>query len=253
MRVPARGCLAIQVPDAAAPVSRLGNSGGASLPFPAPARPAISKERMAMSKHAYDEAQLHELLYQALETEMGGVEIYETALTCAVNEDLRKEWQEYLEQTKTHRKVLLNVFSELGLDPEQQTPGRKVVAHMGKSLVQAMEMAKAAGDPTGAELVAGECVVLAETKDHMNWELIGLVAEKGKGDATKVLKSAYEAVEQDEDHHLYHTQGFTRELWIDSLGLPAVLPPPEERKNVETAIGASRAEQARDEMLRKRH
>jgi hypothetical protein len=208
---------------------------------------------MAMSKHEYNEAQLHELLYQALETEMGGVDVYETALTCAVNEDLRKEWQEYLDQTKTHRKVLLNVFAELGLDPDKQTPGRKVVAHMGKSLVQAMEMAKAAGDPTGAELVAGECVVLAETKDHMNWELIGLVAEKGKGDATKVLKSAYEAVEQDEDHHLYHTQGFTRELWIDSLGLPAVLPPPEERKNVETAIGASRAEQARDEMLRKRH
>jgi ferritin-like metal-binding protein YciE len=203
-----------------------------------------------MAKHEYDEAQLHELLYQALETEIGGIDVYQTALSCAVNEDLRKEWEEYLEQTRTHREVLLNVFSDLGLDPARQTPGRKVVAHMGKSLVQAMEMAKAAGDPTAAELVAGECVVLAETKDHMNWELIGLVAEKGKGEATRVLKAAYEAVEQDEDHHLYHTTGFTRELWIDSLGLPAVLPPPEERKNVETAIGASRAEHKRDEMLR---
>jgi hypothetical protein len=203
-----------------------------------------------MAKHEYDQDQLHELLYQALETEIGGIDVYETALTCAVNEDLRKEWQEYLEQTRTHRQVLLNVFAELGLDPETRTPGREVVAHMGKSLVQAMEMAKAAGDPVAAELVAGECVVLAETKDHMNWELIGLVAEKGRGEATAVLKAAYEAVEQDEDHHLYHTTGFTRELWIDSLGLPAVLPPPEERKNVETAIGASRAEQARDEMLR---
>lgn len=205
-----------------------------------------------MAKHEYDEAQLQELLYQALETEIGGIDVYETALTCAVNEDLRKEWKEYLEQTRTHREVLLNVFSDLGLDPDRQTPGRKVVAHMGKSLVQAMQMAKAAGDPTAAELVAGECVVLAETKDHMNWELIGLVAEKGKGEATKVLKAAYDAVEQDEDHHLYHTTGFTRELWIDSLGLPAVLPPPEERKNVETAIGASRAEHKRDEMLRSR-
>jgi hypothetical protein len=203
-----------------------------------------------MAKHEYDQDQLHELLYQALETEIGGIDVYETALTCAVNEDLRKEWQGYLEQTRTHRQVLLNVFAELGLDPETRTPGREVVAHMGKSLVQAMEMAKAAGDPVAAELVAGECVVLAETKDHMNWELIGLVAEKGRGEATAVLKAAYEAVEQDEDHHLYHTTGFTRELWIDSLGLPAVLPPPEERKNVETAIGASRAEQARDEMLR---
>ncbi len=205
-----------------------------------------------MARHDYDEAQLHELLYQALETEMGGIEVYTTALTCAVNEDLRKEWQEYLEQTRTHREVLLKVFEDLGLDPATQTPGRKVVAHLGRSLVQAMEMAKADGNPIGAELVAGECVVLAETKDHMNWELIGMVAEKGRGDAAAVLKVAYDAVEQDEDHHLYHTTGFTRELWIDSLGLPAVLPPPEERKNVETAIGASRAEQARDEMLRAR-
>jgi hypothetical protein len=209
-------------------------------------------QELIMARYDYDEAQLHELLYQALETEMGGIEVYTTALTCAVNEDLCEEWQEYLEQTRTHREVLLKVFEDLGLDPATQTPGRKVVAHLGRSLVQAMEMAKAAGNPTAAELVAGECVVLAETKDHMNWELIGMVAEKGRGDATAVLKAAYEAVEQDEDHHLYHTTGFTRELWIDSLGLPAVLPPPEERKNVETAIGASRAEQARDEMLRAR-
>jgi hypothetical protein len=42
-------------------------------------------------------------------------------------------------------------------------------------------------------------------------------------------------------------------LWIDALGLPAVLPPPEEVKHVETAIGAARAEQNRDAMLKKRH
>ena len=42
---------------------------------------------------------------------------------------------------------------------------------------------------------------------------------------------------------------FARELWIESLGMPAVLPPPEEEKKVKTAIGASRAEQSRDDML----
>ena len=64
-----------------------------------------------------------------------------------------------------------------------------------------------------------------------------------------MLKAAHEAVEEDEDHHLYHTMGWCRELWIQSLGMPAVLPPPEEIKQVETAIGASRAEQARDAYL----
>lgn len=204
-----------------------------------------------MTKSAQDSAQVEELLYQALETELGGIQVYETAIRCAVNDDLRKEWSEYLDETRTHRKVLMNVFQELGLDPDASTPGRKIVGHIGKSLVKAMEMALEAGDPAAAELVAGECVVLAETKDHMNWELIGHVAKHGKGPEVKVLQAAFEAVEQDEDHHLYHTQGWTRELWIQSLGFPAVLPPPEEVKQVETAIGASRAEQARDQMLKK--
>lgn len=97
--------------------------------------------------------------------------------------------------------------------------------------------------------MAAECVVLAETKDHQNWELIGLVAQKLAGPQAKVLQRAYDAVEKDEDHHLYHTKGWARELWIQSLGFPAVLPPPEEARKVETAIGASRAEQARDKML----
>lgn len=56
-------------------------------------------------------------------------------------------------------------------------------------------------------------------------------------------------MEEEEDEHLYHTTGWTRELWIESLGLPAVIPPPEEEKEVKTAIGAARAKQARKEML----
>ena len=201
-----------------------------------------------MKKSDFETAQVHELLYQALETELGGVQVYETALRCAVNEDLRKEWGEYLDETRRHVEVVTRVFESLGLDAEAMAPGRKVVRHQGESLVQAMEMALAEGDATAAELVACECVVLAETKDHTNWELIGHVGSHGKGDVAKVLKAAYDSVEQDEDHHLYHTQGWCRELWIQSLGFPAVLPPPEEVRQVETAIGASRAEQARDQM-----
>lgn len=206
-----------------------------------------------MGKHAATSAQLLELLYQSLETEAGGIRIYETAIACAVNEDLRKEWQGYLEETRTHHEVLMGVCDELGLNPDAQTPGRTVVAHIGQSLVQAMTKARQAGDPAAAELVACECVVLAETKDHANWELIGLCADKMSGREATVLKKAYEAVEKDEDHHLYHTKGWCRELWIDALGFPAVLPPPEEVKQVETAIGASRAEQAREDMLGRKH
>lgn len=195
--------------------------------------------------------QIAELLYQALETEKGGVEIYETAVRCAVNEDLKEEWEKYLEQTEHHVEVMESLFETFGLDPETDTPGRLVVRHIGESLVRAMEMAMDAGNPDAAQIVAAECIALAETKDHLNWQLMGQVAQKLTGDEAKALKAAHEEVEEEEDEHLYHTKGWGRELWIAALGMPAVLPPPEEKKDVKSAIGAERAKQARGDMLKK--
>jgi hypothetical protein len=192
---------------------------------------------------------LDQLLYEALETEMGGVKVYETAIRCAVNEDLKEEWEKYHEQTQNHERIVRELFGTFGLDPEKDTPGRQVVRQIGESLVKAMEMALESGGAEAAQIVAAECVVQAETKDHLNWELIGQVVEKTKGEERKALKSALEQVEKEEDEHLYHTTGWTRELWIESLGLPAVIPPPEEEKDVKTAIGAARAKQSRQEML----
>ena len=193
--------------------------------------------------------QLTDLLYQALETEKGGVQIYKTAIRCAQNDDLKEEWEKYLEQTENHERILLDVCTAFGLDPSKETPGRKVVRHIGESLVKAMQMALQSGPPPAAQIVAAECVVSAETKDHLNWELIGQSVEKLSGAQKKALKEAYEEVEEQEDEHLYHTQGWARELWIQSLGMKAVIPPPEEEKDVKTAIGAARAKQARKEML----
>ena len=78
--------------------------------------------------NAMKKEQLHELLYQGLETERGGIQVYRTALRCAQNDELREEWQEYLEQTRNHERILLEAFEHLGLDPETQssrTTGRQ--------------------------------------------------------------------------------------------------------------------------------
>jgi rubrerythrin len=186
-----------------------------------------------------------ELLLQSLEHEQGGVKIYETALKCAQNEELKEEWQRYHQETEHHVQVLHDVLSQMQLDPQEQTPGRKIVHDMGASFVAAMEAALGAGDPGMAECVAAECVVLAEEKDHSNWQLIGEVAKKMTGAEAKALKAAYQEVEDQEDEHYYHSKGWLRELSMQSLGMKAVLPPPEEKKHVKTAIGQARAEQSR--------
>ena len=186
-----------------------------------------------------------ELILQSLEHERGGVKIYETALKCVQNEDLKEEWEKYHQETERHVQILQDVCSQMQLDAEEQTPGRKIVADMGQSLVAAMQAALGTGDKAQAECVAAECVVLAEEKDHSNWQLIGEVSKKLTGAEAKALKEAYQEVEDQEDEHYYHSKGWLRELCLEGLGLKAVLPPPEETKHVKTAMGAARVEQSR--------
>jgi hypothetical protein len=190
-------------------------------------------------------ANVRELLLQSLTHEKGGVLVYRTALECVRNPELRKEWTKYLEQTERHVAVLTQACEALGLDAGEMTPGCMVVQHTGKSLVIAMKMALAAEDRAAAELVACECVVLAETKDHADWQLIGECAKALGGAAGEALQEAYAAVEDEEDEHLYHTKGWCRELWLKALGLPAQLPPPEEKRDVKTALASAAVEKER--------
>ena len=65
------------------------------------------------------------------------------------------------------------IFEKMGpRSGRKRRRGAVVVRHIGESLVKAMEMAlQARVRPEAAQvLVADGCVVLAETKDHLNWE-----------------------------------------------------------------------------------
>jgi len=189
--------------------------------------------------------QVHELLLQSLEHERGGVKVYKAAIGCARRDDLRNEWSKYLAQTEQHVTALTQICEVFGLDPSTTTPGTMIVRATGNALVQSMEAALSAGNPGAAQIVAAECVVLAETKDHLDWELLGQVAKELSGQEQEALQEAYERIEDEEDEHLYHTQGWCRELWLESLGLDAELPPAEEKRDVTSAAEAQRAKETR--------
>ena len=159
--------------------------------------------------------------------------------------DLRAEWTRYLEQTEQHVETLTSICATFGLDPFTTTPGTMIVRSNGNALVAAMQAAHGAGNPPAAQVVAAECVVLAETKDHLDWELLGEVSKNLEGPQQAALREAYERIEDEEDEHLYHTQGWCRELWLESLGLDAELPPAEEKRDVTTAAEAQRAKETR--------
>ena len=67
-----------------------------------------------MPKSHYDSHQLDDLVLQMMETELGGEQVYRTALTCAINPDLKKEWEGYLEETLAHQNVVRGICDALG-------------------------------------------------------------------------------------------------------------------------------------------
>src|SRR5262245_51309104 len=100
------------------------------------------------------EEQLNELLLQALEHEMGGVKIYQAALECVLHEELREEWDRYLEQTQNHVSILEDVLDVFRIDPATECVGRDVVRVAGEGLLDVIREAKEGGDPEAAQIVA---------------------------------------------------------------------------------------------------
>ena len=58
--------------------------------------------------------------------------------------------------------------------------------------------------------MACECLTLAETKGHADWQLIQKCASNSEGQQKALLAEAAEQVEDEEDEHLYHTRGWAR-------------------------------------------
>jgi hypothetical protein len=143
-------------------------------------------------------------------------------------------------ETRTHVTALERVCEAMKLDVAKETPGRAVVRHNGAAMVEAMKMALSTGTPAAAELVACECVVLAETKDHAEQ-----VRAANDGRRSRRSQKRLRGRRKSGERAPLPCQGWCRELWLESSGLKSVLPPPEERHHVKTAIGAARAEKRR--------
>jgi rubrerythrin len=56
-------------------------------------------------------------LYRALETESGGIQVFEDALRSSVDPKLKEKLVESLERSRNHEQILHEVFGKLGLDP----------------------------------------------------------------------------------------------------------------------------------------
>jgi hypothetical protein len=92
------------------------------------------------------------------------------------------------------------------MDPVYVSPAAKVAEQKATALQNTMMSAN--GLPNQAvEINAIANIVLAETKDHADWELLGKIARQSDDDKIRdVLKPAVVEVEPEEDEHLRCTK-----------------------------------------------
>jgi hypothetical protein len=100
----------------------------------------------------------------------------------------------------------MQVMEQLGLDARYLSPAAKVVQQKASGLLSTMTSPD--GLPSkAAEINAIENIVLAETKDHADWEMLGKIARQSNDSRLRdVLKPAVSEVEPQEDEHLNWTK-----------------------------------------------
>ena len=98
----------------------------------------------------------------ALETELGGVEVYRMAISCAVNEDLKSEWEKYLSETENHVQIVEQVFEIIGKPARGKTCEAIIgIIEEGKSIMEEFKGTEA----LDAGLIADAFVVASPQAD----------------------------------------------------------------------------------------
>jgi rubrerythrin len=161
-------------------------------------------------------SELMELLSEFLAVEQGGQQLYEKALELVFDSEVKTKFREFLKQTMTHQKVLTEIINKLGGNPRAQSHTAKIATQKAEALLRTMGAPGLSRDQN--QLNAMENIVLAETKDHVDWELLGKIARQTTDNQLReVLAPAAKNVEQEEDEHLNWTRKKLGELQMAAL------------------------------------
>ena len=160
---------------------------------------------------------LMDKLSEFLTVERGGVKLYQAALQQVRDQDVLNRFREFYEQTRKHVDILTRVITALGGDPMFMSRGAKLAEEKAEGLLKTMTMSDGML-PAEAELNAIENIVIAETKDHADWQLLSHIARRASDSKLRdILKPAVYEVEPEEDQHLNWSMERMSQLALTSL------------------------------------
>lgn len=163
-----------------------------------------------------------------LAVERGGVELYDRALDQLTHDDLRSKLEQFHEQTERHVELCEEMLNAAGGNEGEMSPAAEAAEHKAQGLLSA-EVPDHLKDINNIENL-----VLAETKDHWNWELLGSLMEKiEERDLKKAVSRAVREVRKQENDHLTWNQKMLTRLATEAAQQPPEMEEGEEDEETE--------------------
>lgn len=154
---------------------------------------------------------LRDFLSEMLAVEKGGVKLYERALSDLEHSELEVKLTEFLQQTHRHVELCTSMLEAAGADSDYQGPGAQAADHKANGLITTEV------PPKMLDLNNIENLVLAETKDHWNWEMLASIAPKiADPDLKRAASKAVSEVRRQEKTHLDWNEKILTRLAMES-------------------------------------
>ncbi|MBF6569396.1 MAG: ferritin-like domain-containing protein [Candidatus Binataceae bacterium] len=144
---------------------------------------------------------LKDFISQMLAVEQGGVKLYERALSELAHEELRDQLETFRAQTEHHVELCEEMLRASGAEDDYLSPEAEAAEYKAEGLIST-EVPEELCDMNNLENL-----VLAETKDHWNWEVLKSIASHIKEPELKqIAGKAVKDVFKEENDHVAWTQ-----------------------------------------------
>jgi rubrerythrin len=140
---------------------------------------------------------LKDFLSEMLTVETGGVKLYQKALNELQHSELKEKLTIFLHQTERHVELCAEMLTAAAGDSEYRSPGARAADHKANAFISTKVPYKL------MELNNFENLVLAETKDHWNWEMLAsTITAIRDPQLRRLVRKATGEVRRQEKYHL---------------------------------------------------
>jgi rubrerythrin len=174
------------------------------------ARSSRSNNRTRASKNPISQEWFNDFLSEMLAVEEGGQKLYQKALDELQHDELRDKLEEFHEETQRHIELVQELMEAAGVDESHKSPGAEAAEQKAQGLLS-VEVEEKLRDLNNIENL-----VLAETKDNWDWEMLNsLVGRIQKRELKDAVRSAVTEVFKQEREHLQWNQDTLTELAME--------------------------------------